>query len=809
LKHTASLCRHAIVDEGLLHRAYIRRNPSLFSSHEARRRLRIPHEHSAFLSVNLFNSEGVFPYLTASLVKTCILLYTKENGFSSCFISIYESGSVDKTKILLKKFESELRKWKIPHSVVLGDAVRRAGEHRISFLARVRNLAMEPLYSSTSGWDDVIFFNDVITCASGIAELLLHKQQQGADFASSFDYNDHPELGLVFYDIWVAKDIRGESFNNQVPYINHEPSWRAFQEMQPFQVFSNWGGLVAISSKVFLHHQLKFRHSGLLECAVCEAELIQRDMWDVMGIEGAKIIAVPTVFVGYDIAGFKKALSMLDRDYELFSKTGRFNSPLAYANVPPITIHCCGMEFEDLQIMDLDSLCYNTPWQWWYDAVLRSDQFFSSHNSLTRILQSATASLRRVRRAGNFCEGIKDGIPEIFHFALPSDQANTVPHLLVMQVLELSRLHPCHSFDFHIVDYNSPMFDPQTVLLNVVPRKSSAAWLTLLDSLYQHGGIAVLGVPWRPRRELSDIFYDKKFVAVRNRDSSGINEEPIMIGAVKRDPVVLKILRQIRGIDPVHALSKRLRHETVDKLPHSYVADILFSLTSGLSNLLGLSHQHLRWVDLSTDSIAQHDFIGYPSSTHHYADRLMVNEILQDGDFIVGTSAIGGKVDYILTLRSAKRDGSAQGCLRIARKNMFHVSSSETWKSCWSRESELDITYAVNVEGVLRIFTSLKHCSLHGVDPDGSTRQINLKYSFDTIPGDGNYISISYSGKLRLGDKKAKGKNSGIPVGKLNGQLSVKNRCIASGFIQKWCTDYFNHTYFQMMGYRDGCKTIS
>lgn len=88
--------------------------------------------------------------------------------------------------------------------------------HRIATLVGVRNIAMEPLYTGAAAmhvpsgkFDEVLFLNDIIHCASDVLELFHQKRIQGADQVCATDWGDP-----VVYDRWVLRSMSGR----YVPY---------------------------------------------------------------------------------------------------------------------------------------------------------------------------------------------------------------------------------------------------------------------------------------------------------------------------------------------------------------------------------------------------------------------------------------------------------------------------------------------------------------------------------------------------------------------------------------------------------------
>lgn len=69
-----------------------------------------------------------------------------------------------------------------------------------------------------------------------------------------------------------------------------------FLHMEPFQVFTCWGGAVLFQGSIFQEDRLRFRSGGPLECATSECDIITRDMWS-LGYN--RIMTVPTSPTAY------------------------------------------------------------------------------------------------------------------------------------------------------------------------------------------------------------------------------------------------------------------------------------------------------------------------------------------------------------------------------------------------------------------------------------------------------------------------------------------------------------------------------
>jgi alpha-1,3-mannosyltransferase len=150
-------------------------------------------------------------------------------GFQNVFVSVYENGSSDQTKALLRLFDGLSRSVGI--RVVIRTSLRTRGafHHRIEYLAEVRNAALAPLQelrdSEGELFDTVIFMksvpfhlpflsapaltktvffffcSDVLPCTDDLLELIWQSRRQNAGITCGADYIFHEEIAQpVFYD---------------------------------------------------------------------------------------------------------------------------------------------------------------------------------------------------------------------------------------------------------------------------------------------------------------------------------------------------------------------------------------------------------------------------------------------------------------------------------------------------------------------------------------------------------------------------------------------------------------------------------
>jgi alpha-1,3-mannosyltransferase len=165
-----------------------------------RARLRGSHDgHKYFFAINLYNSFDVIPDLFSTMFKASSIL-----GFHNVFVSVYENGSSDQTKALLRMFDALCRS--VGLRVVIRTSLRTRGafHHRIEYLAEVRNAALAPLQELRDAegevFDSVIFMNDVLPCVDDLLELIWQSRKQNAGITCGSDYIFHGALVPLPFD---------------------------------------------------------------------------------------------------------------------------------------------------------------------------------------------------------------------------------------------------------------------------------------------------------------------------------------------------------------------------------------------------------------------------------------------------------------------------------------------------------------------------------------------------------------------------------------------------------------------------------
>ena len=212
-----------------------------------------PDNHKYFFAINLYNSFDVIPDLFATLFRAASVL-----GYQNVFVSIYENGSTDQTKALLRIFDALCRSVGLRVMIRTSTRTRGAFNHRIEYLAEVRNAAFVPLHELRNAeneyFDTIVFMNDILPCVDDLLELIWQSRRNNAGITCAADYMFHEELqSPVFYDNWVARDINGTALEN-APFENvfhHPRSQDRFMRHLPIQVQSCWNGVAVLDPAPF------------------------------------------------------------------------------------------------------------------------------------------------------------------------------------------------------------------------------------------------------------------------------------------------------------------------------------------------------------------------------------------------------------------------------------------------------------------------------------------------------------------------------------------------------------------------------
>lgn len=261
-----------------------------------------PDTHKYFFAINLYNSFDVIPDLFATLFRVSSIV-----GYQNVYVSIYENGSTDQTKALLQIFDALCKSVGLRVKIQTSMRTRGAFNHRIEYLAEVRNAAFVPLHdlrnTQNEYFDTIIFMNDILPCVDDLLELIWQSRKNNAGITCATDYMFHEELGSpVFYDNWVARDINGTALEN-APFesvFHHPYAQERFQRHLPVQMQSCWNGIAIMDPAPFYAPpHVRFRMARITEgeCSASECSLIGNDYWDA---GYGRLLMVPRVKLAYD-----------------------------------------------------------------------------------------------------------------------------------------------------------------------------------------------------------------------------------------------------------------------------------------------------------------------------------------------------------------------------------------------------------------------------------------------------------------------------------------------------------------------------
>ena len=172
-------------------------------------------EHKYFFAINLYNSFDVIPDIFATLFRTAAVL-----GYHNVFVSIYENGSNDQTKALLRICDALARTVGLRIIIRTSMRTRGAFNHRIEYLAEVRNAAMVPLHelrdNENEVFDTIVFMNDILPCVDDLLELIWQSRRQNAGITCASDYMYHDDI--------VSQPVMGTA-DTRVPRCSMITGW--------------------------------------------------------------------------------------------------------------------------------------------------------------------------------------------------------------------------------------------------------------------------------------------------------------------------------------------------------------------------------------------------------------------------------------------------------------------------------------------------------------------------------------------------------------------------------------------------------
>ena len=209
-----------------------------------------------------------------------VLDLAEKLGAEKIYVSIYESGSWDESKQVLRQLESSLVTRGIRHRIILDETTHqdditrppaakgwvktprgKTELRRISYLSKLRNKTLDPLTELAANgttFEKVLFLNDVAftvvvpflencyprdaesgTWIQDVWTLLATNNGQYAAVCS-LDFLKPPN----FYDTFALRDIEGhERLMMTYPYVRARASRSAMVSYRPVPVQSCWNGM--------------------------------------------------------------------------------------------------------------------------------------------------------------------------------------------------------------------------------------------------------------------------------------------------------------------------------------------------------------------------------------------------------------------------------------------------------------------------------------------------------------------------------------------------------------------------------------
>ncbi|GAB0136631.1 hypothetical protein EsDP_00004926 [Epichloe bromicola] len=250
--------------------SHVRRHETAASPSRRRQRIYIASMH--------FNNAEILK----SHWNKAVLDLTEAFGPKNVFVSVFESGSWDDSKGVLRELDRELEKRGVPRRVEVSDVTHQdeldnpnKGEgwietprhkrelRRIPYLAKLRNKTIKDLldlHEKGVEFDKVLFLNDVVFTVEDVLELM---DTNGGEYgaACSLDFSKPP----LYYDTFALRDIEGHEHVMQTwPYFRARASRNALvRNVDAVPVTSCWNGIVVMPAEPFVSSTTSLRFRGV------------------------------------------------------------------------------------------------------------------------------------------------------------------------------------------------------------------------------------------------------------------------------------------------------------------------------------------------------------------------------------------------------------------------------------------------------------------------------------------------------------------------------------------------------------------
>ncbi|KAI8069906.1 cryptococcal mannosyltransferase 1-domain-containing protein [Gongronella butleri] len=207
---------------------------------------------TVFISAILRNNEPILDHWSDQVLQLADWL-----GHNRTYVSVYESGSQDKSAEKLNGLSESLTSKGVPHTIIVNGEQGSEEWRRIPRLAMLRNKALEPVRSALTDdgqpYQTVLFLNDIWFSWEDAVQLL-QTNQGSFDAACSMDFFGE------YYDMFATREIDGQWLGSgNYPYFQDKTSRRLLDQNDPVPVYSCWGGMAAFRSTPFLIDSLQFR----------------------------------------------------------------------------------------------------------------------------------------------------------------------------------------------------------------------------------------------------------------------------------------------------------------------------------------------------------------------------------------------------------------------------------------------------------------------------------------------------------------------------------------------------------------------
>ncbi|KAM6527805.1 hypothetical protein FALCPG4_008846 [Fusarium falciforme] len=249
-------------------------------------------------AVRVVNNLDQLPTLLGAVVNAMMLL-----GPYRCALTIISSGWRPPMDDVLEELRLGIEHLGAVYNYTSFAYGPRVYKHRNRAIGAVRHAKKEVSEDAT-----IVFLDDVDICSEDILELILQRENLGADMTCGMQWtlrksSDTP----LFKNDGTCRDMQGDKFGHVAPEKwtqgtdVKEYFWKSskdqarFDEKRPFQVFSCWGGAAAFAASTFTRLEQTFRLPVKgAECTQPDTRLFCKDMWS----HGrGKIAVVPSVNV--------------------------------------------------------------------------------------------------------------------------------------------------------------------------------------------------------------------------------------------------------------------------------------------------------------------------------------------------------------------------------------------------------------------------------------------------------------------------------------------------------------------------------